>query len=61
MQTYLEAAGAILFLEWVEDVPVSSRSSRQYMTSGSLPFAFAAAIAAGGMVMRGKEYIAPIE
>ena len=31
------------------------------MTSGSLPFAFAAAMAAGGIVMRGKEYIAPVE
>ena len=41
-------------------VPVSSSSSKQYITSGSLPFALAAAMAAGGMVMRGKEYMAPV-
>lgn len=42
------------------NVPVSSRSSKQYMTSGSFPFALAAAIAAGGIVIFGKEYIAPV-
>lgn len=42
-------------------VPVSSSSSKQYITSGSLPFALAAAMAAGGMVMRGKEYMAPVD
>jgi hypothetical protein len=31
------------------------------MTSGSFPVLFASAMAAGGMVMRGKEYIAPID
>ena len=41
-------------------VPVSSSSSRQYITSGSFPFALAAAMAAGGMVMRGTEYMAPV-
>lgn len=43
------------------NVPVSSRSSKQYMTSGSFPFALAAAIAAGGIVILGKEYIAPVQ
>ena len=47
-------------LPGTQESPVSSSSSKQYITSGALPLALAASIAAGGRLIRGKEYMAPI-
>ena len=41
------------------EIPVASKSLRQYKTSGTFPNCFAASIALGGRRICGKEYMAP--